>query len=185
MYLYFLPTSATNGASGLPGSNQALMIPTPTHDGGIEHTAAKFDDATNWLKIGRSGDIVMFPPQFYLLYLVAEQLAKATDPEQQRQALLEFLKRTPTSTRHPEKPTSSIPWAEKVMSPSVIPAKRSDGRAVLGLDNPGRELVGSGRGGDWERVVLVGFGKDGPRRLEVRPREEVMAEVRDGENAKL
>jgi hypothetical protein len=185
MYLYFLPTSATNGASGLPGSNRALMIPTPTHDGGIEHTAAKFDDATNWLKIGRSGDIVMFPPQFYLLYLVAEQLAKATDPEQQRQALLEFLKRTPTSTRHPEKPTSSIPWAEKVMSPSVIPAKRSDGRAVLGLDNPGRELVGSGRGGDWERVVLVGFGKDGPRRLEVRPREEVMAEVRDGENAKL
>ncbi|KAL2270782.1 hypothetical protein VTJ83DRAFT_153 [Remersonia thermophila] len=180
MYLYFLPTSAADapvGPGGLLRSSQTL-IPTPTHDGGIEHTAAAFDDATRWLARARSGEIVMFPPQFYLLTLVAEQLAKAGGAEQQRAALLDFLGRTPTSTRHPQRPTSAIPWADKVMSPSVVLARRSDGRTVLGLDNPGSELAGSGRGGDWERVVVVKFGKNGPTRLEVRPREEVLVEER-------
>lgn len=49
---------------------------------------------------------------------------------------------------------------------------------VLGLDKPGLELEGSGRRGDEERVVLVEFRKDGPRKVEVRWRREVFSEER-------
>lgn len=56
--------------------------------------------------------------------------------------------------------------------------RKSDGRSVLGLDKPGPELVGSGRGGDGERVVLVRFSKEGPRDVEVRWRKEVLEEER-------
>lgn len=53
-----------------------------------------------------------------------------------------------------------------------------DGRSVLGLDYPGPELEGTGRGGDKERVVVVRFGKEGPRDVEVRERAEVLGEER-------
>ena len=62
--------------------------------------------------------------------------------------------------------------------------RKSDGRSVLGLDKSGRELEGSKRSGDPERVVLVKFGKEGPRDVEVRRRREVLDEER-GEGAKL
>lgn len=75
--------------------------------------------------------------------------------------------------------TASIPWAEKVMSPTVLFMRRSDRRVVLGLDKPGPELKDTKRGGDWDRVVLVHFLKDGPRDVEVRWREDVMREERE------
>lgn len=59
--------------------------------------------------------------------------------------------------------------------------RRADGRLVLGLDKPGKELAGTQRGGDWERVVLVSFRKEGPRDVEVRGREEVLREEREME----
>lgn len=81
------------------------------------------------------------------------------------------------------KGTAGIPWTEKVMSPEVLFKRESDGRLVLGVDKPGWELKGTGRGGDWERVVLAAFGKEGPRNVEVRDREEVLrehkAEIKD------
>lgn len=58
--------------------------------------------------------------------------------------------------------------------------RKSDGRSVLGLDKPGPELKGSGRGGDESRVVLVKFRKEGPRDVEVRGRAEVLREEREG-----
>jgi hypothetical protein len=58
-----------------------------------------------------------------------------------------------------------------------------DGRLVLGLDRPGPELARSGRGGDPDRVVLVDFRKEGPRRVEVRSRETVLAQRREAEEA--
>lgn len=72
--------------------------------------------------------------------------------------------------------TANIPWTEKVMSPEVLFKRELDGRLVLGVDKPGYELKGSGRGGDYERVVLVDFKKEGPRNVEVRDRDEVMRE---------
>lgn len=71
-----------------------------------------------------------------------------------------------------------VPWAEKVMSPLALMFRKSDGRSVLALDKPGPELKDGGRGGDYERVVLVKFSKEGPRDVEVRLRKEVLAEGR-------
>lgn len=76
-------------------------------------------------------------------------------------------------------------WADKVMSPVGIMMRKSDGKSVLGLDKPGPELKDSGRRGDEARVVLVKFGKDGPRSVEVRPRKEVLEEERAADSSKL
>jgi len=56
--------------------------------------------------------------------------------------------------------------------------KREDGRVVLGLDRPGPELEGQ-RKGESEHVVLVEFKKEGPRRVEVRKKKDVLAETRE------
>ena len=74
------------------------------------------------------------------------------------------------------------------MSPAALFVRQKDGRLVLGLDKPGVELKGSGRGGDWERVVLVNFRKEGPKDVDVRGRAEVLREEKedgDGEGSKL
>ena len=93
---------------------------------------------------------------------------------------MEFVGRVPTATggKAKEHATSTISWGDKVMSPHSLFIREGDGRVVLGLDKPGPELKGSGRGGDWERVVLVRFGKGGPREVEVRQREDALEEER-------
>ncbi|KAL1635454.1 hypothetical protein SLS58_010263 [Diplodia intermedia] len=151
MYLYLMPlaapregvTSATTTTTTKEGNDASLpldrdhdhdaaVIPLPTPDGGVEHTAARFLPAHAWLDAARAGDIILFPPQFFLLHLVAQHI----------------------------KPPS-------------------DGRLVLALDKPGPELEGSGRReGVRDYVVLVDFRKEGPRRVEVGLRDEVLAEER-------
>jgi hypothetical protein len=88
----------------------------------------------------------------------------------QRDAVLEFLKGDGDG--------KGVKWADKVISPTSVLMRKSDGRGVLGLDKPGPELAGSGRSGDEERVVLVKFGKEGPRNVEVRLKKDVLAEER-------
>ena len=176
MYVYMLPLQI----------DQHTLLPTPTHDGGVEHTAATFDNPHTWLAQARSGAIILFPPQFYLLHHVSAFVppadASVKTPDEygaQRAALQAFLARTPTAAQASPADklgTASIPWSHKVMSPAGLFARRRDGRMVLGLDKPGPELKGSGRGGDWESVVLVRFGKDGPREVEIRGRREVVEE---------
>lgn len=79
--------------------------------------------------------------------------------------------------------TGEPAWGEKCISPTVLGLpggkRREDGRVVLGLDRPGPEVDGK-RKGDTERVVLVEFKKEGPRRLEVESRKDVLAQGRDG-----
>lgn len=70
-----------------------------------------------------------------------------------------------------------VKWGEKVMSPIGILMGR-DGRSVLGLEKPGPELKESGRGGDEKRVVLVRFGREGPRDVEVKERVEVLKDAK-------
>ena len=182
MYLYMLPLSAT-----FPEENSGkTIIHTPTHDGGLEHTAAAFDDAKNWLARTQKGEVVLFPPQCYLLHLVSQfvtgPLADGADAEghyqRQRDALMGFIQKVPTAEGNHA--TSQIPWAEKAMSPTSLFVRKADKRVVLGLDKPGPELKETGRGGDWERVVLVKFTKEaGPQGVEVRRREEVLREERE------
>ena len=75
--------------------------------------------------------------------------------------------------------TGDPPWTEKCISPIGLLWKQADGRAALGLDKPGPELEGSGRRGDDERVVLVQFRKEGPRKVEVAWKKDVFKEERE------
>ncbi|OLN85415.1 Nucleoside diphosphate-linked moiety X motif 19 [Colletotrichum chlorophyti] len=192
MYIYLLPHSASTGSEA---AENEIIVPTP--DGGVEHTAAKFDDASTWLYRADKGEIILFPPQYYLLHLVA-QFCKVASPSSsssargsayfasQRDGLLQFLKRIPTAGSEAARghPTSAIPWSDKVMSPHNLFIRALDDRIVLGIDKPGPELRDSGRGGDWERVVLVKFTREGPRKVEVRGREEVLKEEKKAKRAK-
>lgn len=193
MYIYFMPLAESPPRAAVTGGSGPVdvdVVQTPTPDGGVEHTAATFADASEWLRRQASGEIVLFPPQCYLLTLVAEVFASVS-PESvghdlearytaQRRALVEFLRRTPTTTAvegaQSLHPSALIPWSEKVMSPHTLFIRDSDDRIVLGIDKPGPELKGSGAGGDFERVVLVKFAKGGPRDVEVRGRDEVLRE---------
>lgn len=202
MYLYMLPlatassAAAATTAAGAPSPRAAITIPTPTSDGGLEHTAATFALAADWLARARRRQVILFPPQAYLLTLLSHFLnaASATPPgtsdyAAQRDALLAFLAAVPTTSAPAsttsvatDDPTALIPWADKVICPTIMFLRRSDGRAVLALDGPGPELEDSGRGGDAERVMVVDFGKKAwPAHSEVRWRREVLAEEKEAE----
>lgn len=187
MYIYFLPLTGSSDPSSatsddeeasspdLPAVSGEVVIPTPTHDGGLEHTAARFLHADTWLKMAQSSEIIMFPPQFFLLHLINPFLKAPTangepfsreELKAQRKALQSFVTE------------GDPPWGEKVISPIQFMQSKKSGRSILGLDKPGLELKDSGRRGEAERVVLVNFGKDGPRNVEVRWRKEVLEEER-------
>lgn len=185
MYLYFLPTLTSTSLKETTASDEDadVKIPVPTTDGGLEHTTARFLPASAWLRLAQEGRIIMFPPQFFLLHLVAQHFDNLSDPtaygsisrdpppreelEARRKRLLEFVTTTGTPT-----------WTEKCISPIVLPPRdgkrRSDNRSVLALDKPGPELKDSGRAGEREYCVLVNFRKEGPRQLSVITRSEAM-----------
>ncbi|KAF7958328.1 hypothetical protein EAE96_001879 [Botrytis aclada] len=195
MYIYFLPLSSSSSSSSSPTAElENKSIPTnqetekekethtiPTHDGGIEHTAAEFGYCSTWLEKARQGEIILFPPQFYLMELLSRFLLPARadaqfSPEElsaQRTQVLHFLQGDGDDS-------SGVLWGDKVMSPLSLGVrkKNGDGRVILGLDGQGPELEGRGRKGDGKRVVLVRFGKEGPREVEVRERREVLEEER-------
>lgn len=180
MYLYMLPISR----SGIPSE---MLVPTP--DGGVEHTEAIFAPPQTFLSRVASNEMILFPPQCYILTLLTKFLKGPTISVEegpiyytrQRKQLLKFIKATPTVDTEKAKDhvTSSISWADKVISPYHLFVRKSDKRVVLGLEKPGLELKDSDRGGDWERVVLVSFGKAGPSQVEVRLREDVLAEEKE------
>ncbi|KAL8358955.1 hypothetical protein RB601_008168 [Gaeumannomyces tritici] len=154
MYLYMLPLSS--------GTATDRNVVPATSDGGLEHTEAVFAPPRTWLERARRGDIVMFPPQVYLLSLVAEHLQPPnTDSsssletrQQRRESLLRFVQETPSD---------GVAWADKVISPSFMgPVDKGGGgddRIVLGLSRPR---------GDPDRVVYVKLEKGGSRFGEVR-----------------
>lgn len=198
MYIYMLPfPQRTAVSSGVEDaiSNAAILaesvLPTPD---GAEITTSAFEDAATWLSRQQSGDIILFPPQAFLLTLISQfchgsppesDLAVTRDSDyyqRQRGELVEFLHRVPTASkpRSLKNPTSQIPWADKVISP-VTTMVTDDGRILLSLDRPGPELKGSGRGGDFERVVLVRFDKGTARQVQVLDREEAFRVLRPAE----
>lgn len=172
MYLYFLPLTQISAKN----ISTKAVIPVPTSDGGLEHTAALFASCKTWLDQATKNEIILFPPQFYLMWLLSSFLSVSSSPlstaelQKQRDGVLEFIKGDGDG--------KGVKWAEKVMSPVAILLRSSDQRAVLGLDKPGPELKDSGRRGDERRVVLVRFSKDGPRNVEVRYKKDVLEEER-------
>jgi hypothetical protein len=177
MYLYFLPVSTGNAAKigGPLSSSREAIIPNPTHDGGLEHTEAKFLPASTWLDKARSGEIILFPPQFFLLSLVSQFLTpsvpNALTPEileQQRKQLKQFVKRG-----------SDPPWGDACISPQALIGQIGNGKVVLSLEHPGLDLEKHGRKGVKDFVVLVKFSKEGPREVEIKTRKEIMQDIRD------
>lgn len=174
MYIYFLPLTQTSKKI-----SSKSVIPVPTSDGGLEHTAALFASCKTWLEQARRNEIILFPPQFYLMHLLSPFLAPSSSSsplstsklQEQRDKARDFLKGDGGDGK-------GISWGEKVMSPIGILMRKSDGRSVLGLEKPGPELRDSGRAGDEKRVVLVRFGKEGPRDVDVRERVEVLEQER-------
>ncbi|KAF6226242.1 hypothetical protein HO133_009108 [Letharia lupina] len=165
MYLYFLPLE-----SGPRLGKQTDQMHIPTPDGGVEHTAAKFAWAGEWIEAALKGECVLFPPQFFLLSLVADFLKpplageRELDTEQlqkQRGQLMEFVK------------GEDPPWGEKCISPN--PIKKSGDTLWMGMGDAGPELEGTGRGGDKERVLRVELSGEVERgRRTPRPKEVVM-----------
>lgn len=174
MYLYFLPTaSRVLDQTPLSGATETI-IPTPTPDGGVEHTAAQFLPADTWIDMAKSGKVIMFPPQFFLLSMVAQFLtpkvpnALSIDVlEQQRNELREFAK------------GGDPLWSEVCISPAALIGKIGDGRTVMALDKPGEGLEHKGRRGTTEYVIIVEFSKGGPRKLQLKTRKEVMQDLKD------
>jgi 8-oxo-dGTP pyrophosphatase MutT (NUDIX family) len=174
MYLYFLPTaSRVLDQTPLSGAKETI-IPTPTPDGGVEHTAAQFLPAEKWIEMARSGEVIMFPPQFFLLSMVAQFLSPKVPNaltidvlEQQRKELREFAK------------GGDPLWADVCISPAALIGKLGDGKTVMALDKPGEGLEKQGRSGTREFVIMVEFSKGGPRKLQLKTRKQVMQDLRN------
>lgn len=173
MYIYFLPLTQKSAKN----ITTEAEIPVPTSDGGLEHTAALFASCQQWLEQAMRNEIILFPPQFYLMSLLAPFLdvsssrtLSTAELQKQRDAVMAFL--------DGDGDGKGVRWADKVMSPTGLLMRKSDGRSVVALDKPGPELRDSGRRGDEKRVVLVKFGRDGPRNVEVRLRKDVLDEER-------
>ena len=171
MYIYFLPLTQISAKN----ISSEAVIPIPTSDGGVEHTAALFASCKDWLDQAMRNDIILFPPQFYLMSLLAPLLDVSSSSnlsveelQRQRNRVLDFWQGDGDG--------KGVKWADKVMSPIGLLMRKSDGRSVLALDKPGPELMGSGRRGDEKRVVLVKFSKEGPRNVEVRLRKDILDE---------
>ena len=163
MYLYFLPLDSH---TDVPNE-----VHIPTADGGVEHTAAEFLPVAEWLSRYRAEDIILYPPQFFLLSIIAPFLDPVPDAKDrgalqaQRDNLLHFCR-----LREDGEPS----WAEKCISPHPI---WKDGRRVfMALDNPGPELAGAGRRGDGKRIMNWVFQDGRQQILEVRWKQDVVKE---------
>lgn len=170
MYVYLLPLNAT------VERDATKVVHNPTHDGGLEHTAAAFDDCSDWIQRGKSGEIIIYPPQMYLIRHLSEFLTGPGDYQAQRDGLKKFLSSTPTGRSGHA--TNSIPWAEKVISPQARGVHKESGRSILTLESCGPELKGTGRAGDFDRVVLLKGTKAGPTNVEVMWRDDVKDDIK-------
>ena len=176
MYLYFLPLDA-------PLQDKQMHIPTP--DGGVEHTAAKFLYAEEWIEMARRREIVLFPPQFFLLDLIAPFLSAPASGELGNGMLLEQRERLRSWVATDGDP----PWGEKCISPN--PIKRMEGWLLMGLGDAGPEVEGMGRKGDEERGLRVELddeverGRARPRPMEVVWRRDVLGGEDRGRQQKI
>lgn len=181
MYLYFLPLPLESEKpllNEIPAEGEKEEIQVPTSDGGVEVTEARFLPASEWLRMARAGEIILFPPQFLLLHLVAEFLDQSPrapgvveELKRHREGLVEFV--------HSGQP----PWTDKCISPKML-KMAEDGRAVLALDHPGPELKGTGRRGEADRVVKVKFKQGSARELELQWKKDALRET-GGEKSNL
>ncbi len=171
MYVYLWPLSNGTNTLLLTAGKAKTESLVATSDGGKEHTEAVFRSCQEWTEMATRGDVIMFPPQYYLIWQLGKFLNNGTasveELAKQRDLAKEFLKGAGAN---------NIPWAEKCISPQTLGMYQ--GKAVLDLSKPGPELKDSGRAGEGGEVVLVKFSKEGPREVSVAPRKEVLEAMR-------
>jgi hypothetical protein len=168
MYVYMLPL----GESTLADQGDYFI---PRSDGGKEHNSATFKYAEEWTELAQSNEILMFPPQFYLISLLAPFLRKPekelsiAELQKQRDQVVDFLENLPAGGE------DQVPWAKKIISPTTGKISK-DGRAILLLDTSGPEMNNVKRG-DTTRFVLMSVAKGSrdprERKLEVKSRKEL------------
>ena len=150
MYLYFLPNDSPSSSG-----NQSTQMHIPTPDGGIEHTAASFLYPQQWIDMFLKGEIVLFPPQFFLLSIIAPFLCQ---PAENRQHDNEALEKQRTDLMHFVQADGDPPWGEKCISPNTV--RKTDDYLIMGMAEPGPELIGTERKGDRDRVLKVVLAKE-------------------------
>lgn len=199
MYLYFLPLAPTAAAAAAASSEKAVAeegeeeeeeeggLHFPTPDGGVEHTAASFKHASEWLDLALRREIVLFPPQFFLLSLIAGFLQPLPTSVRERQVLLRTQRQ---KLREWVERDGDPPWRDKCISPN--PIKREKGKwLIMGMSDPGPEVESLGRKGDRERVLRVELdketerGRERPRPVEVCWRRDLFGEEGKGKGAKI
>lgn len=179
MYIYFVDVAESGNPSTRATGDK------------IETMAPEWRRASAWLERARSGEIILFPPQFLLLYLISEVLdrgfvdgvAESDDVVvSKRDELRKVIEQGGTGGG--KKGGQWPAWRDKFISPIGLQFGRDDKRQVLGLDKPGPELKDSQLVGEWEHVVLVKFAKEGPRQVEVGFRDQILSEAREAEKDK-
>jgi 8-oxo-dGTP pyrophosphatase MutT (NUDIX family) len=176
MYVYFVHLKET----GNPSVNATADE--------VETMAPEYRTAKEWLAAAKSGEVILFPPQYFLLHLISKFLDLEPDSTQagdvygkvnaaeivaRRRKLYDFI----TTDENP-------PWKDKYISP-MGKGTAADGRQILHLTNASPETTDTHLKGDDSRVVLVAFQKGGPRQLEVRMAKEVFEETRKKKEGKL
>ncbi|CAK7210182.1 hypothetical protein SCUCBS95973_000692 [Sporothrix curviconia] len=187
MYLYFLPldTGAETAKAGdvSATSDDSNASKNNNNNNGAsadqtEVTEAEFATAASWVQRARNNDIILFPPQLYILSLLAPLLrGQAGNYAAERKAVADLVHGGPAPG---EDPATFVPWADRVISPRLVGKLPDDsqGRAVMTLEYPGPELKNAGRAGDSYRVVVVGNMPPGPpRNLELLLRADVLPHV--------
>jgi 8-oxo-dGTP pyrophosphatase MutT (NUDIX family) len=165
MYVYMLPL----GESSLADQGDYFI---PRTDGGKEHNSASFKYAEEWTRLAENNEIVLFPPQYYLITLLTPFIRKPAkslsfnELQKQRNQLVRFLEVLPADG------VDQVPWAKKVISPKVDLISR-DERAILLLDDSGPEL-NHVQQGDTSRFMLMPIAKHlKMQNMEVKDRREL------------
>ncbi|CAK7273544.1 hypothetical protein SEPCBS119000_005712 [Sporothrix epigloea] len=175
MYLYFLPLNA--GAETAKAGDVTVTNNGASADQ-TEVIEAEFATADAWVQRARDGDIILFPPQLYILSLLAPLLkGQAGNYVAERMAVADLVNGGPAPG---EDPATFVPWADRVISPRMAGKLPDDkkGRTVMTLEHPGTELKSTGRAGDFHRVIAVGNVPPGPPRdVELFLRADVMPRV--------
>ena len=158
MYLYFLPLPSENFSflsSSLeisPYQSRSAAFQTPTSDGGLEHTAAAFNSPKEWMSLFSKGEIILFPPQCFLLSLLSPFLLPPLENSGSNRAFPDTTLQEQRESLKAYIESGDPPWGEKCISP--LPISRDEKREILALDSPGPELQETNRKGDAERIIV-------------------------------
>ncbi|KAF3932674.1 hypothetical protein ABW19_dt0202413 [Dactylella cylindrospora] len=143
MFLAFLPVSASQSDS--LGAKEEDTTALPTADGGVETVSAAFLAAADILKSLKSNDIILFPPQAYLITRLSTFANDSSlTIEQQREAIKKMI------------------LDEEIGK--LVFEPRPEGKTRDGK----RLILGYGPRGDPNRKSVLRFGKGGmPADLEI------------------